>query len=86
MDKAKNQNGIVGSEFTKSSGHHDRSSSAMSNKSNFDVSFGLIDIKKDRGEWCILSSSFQPVLMDNSINQSASFKKVMYSVMGDSDL
>ena len=30
--------------------------------------------------------SFQPVLMDNSINQSASFKKVMYSVMGDSDL
>ena len=39
MDKAKNQSGIVGSEFTKSSGHHDRSSSAMSNKSNFDVSY-----------------------------------------------
>ena len=55
MDKAKNQSGIVGSEFTKSSGHHDRSSSAMSNKSNFDVSYWILNDITDHGEWCTVS-------------------------------
>ena len=33
----------------------------------------------------IMMMPLQPVMKNNSINQSASFKKVMYSVMGETE-
>jgi len=60
MDQATNSKGVVGSLFTKQHQEAHRSSSSMSNRSNFD-----------------------PLTMDNSINQSASFKRLMHSVLDD---
>merc|ERR1711983_123636 len=59
MDKAKDHQGMVGSEFPKEK-HSSRPSSVMSNNSS---------TKRD-----------DPFMINNNINQSTSFKRLMYSL------
>ena len=43
------------------------------------------DDSDDDHDIIIMMMHLQPVMKNNSINQSASFKKVMYSVMGETE-
>jgi len=63
MDKAKDHQGMTGSEFQKDK-HPSRPSSVLSNNS---------------------SKNQDPFMMNNNINQSTSFKRLMYS-LGEAEM
>lgn len=65
MGSAKNEDGVVGKDFSKSWGPE----RPASQQSDFSATSRTID----------------PLMKNTSINQSASFKKVMYSVLGETE-
>ena len=82
MDKARNEQGIMGSEFHKPpGGGGSRPSSSMSNRSgqpnDVSVSFDLLS-----EYFAIWQYPLQPIMLDNSISQSKSFKILMHNVLG----
>ena len=82
MDKARNEQGIMGSEFHKPpGGGGSRPSSSMSNRSGQpnDVSVSFDLLSKHLTIWRF---TFQPIMLDNSISQSKSFKILMHNVLG----